>query len=96
MFREALQDCFKKKPKNWKNRVTTCRIKPDWKREGEVLNEYEMTYIPFTLLTDEEKKRFDFTGHKEEAYVTFQIMGRDRYAKVPIEALEPIKTDKKR
>lgn len=91
VFREVLQNCFKNKPKNWRNRVTICRIKPDWTREGEALNEYEMTYIPFALLTDEEKKRFNFTGHKEEAYVTFQIMSRNRYAKVPMEALEPIK-----
>ncbi len=90
VFREVLHGCFKKKTKNWKNRVTPCRIKPDWAGEGAVLNEYELTYIPFGLLTDEEKKRFHFTAHKKEAYVTFQLMGENRYSRVPMEALEPI------
>ncbi|MBU1018112.1 hypothetical protein KKA33_03745 [Patescibacteria group bacterium] len=91
VFRDILQDCFEKSARDWKRRVSVCRIKPDWGGDGEVLREYELTYIPFDLLTDEEKKRFHFTSHREEAYVTFQLGGEDRYSKVPMEALEPIR-----
>ncbi|MBN2095930.1 hypothetical protein JW752_00835 [Candidatus Peregrinibacteria bacterium] len=94
VFRDVLQDCFKRKTKDWKMRVTVCRVKPDWKGEGEVLNEYQLTYIPSFLLTDDERRRFHFMPTKEHAYVTFQIGGEDRYAKVPMAALEPIGPNK--
>ncbi len=89
-FREILQGCLTKKSLDWKKRVTPCRIKKDWQGEGEVLKDYDLTYIPPAFLSAEERDKFHFSSHRNDVFVTFVLSGQERYSKVPIDALEPV------